>query len=341
MAHRGVYEHAVTIAGEQAIQALRCFDEVGVSADELCASLGLARGGLGAPGTRISRVLFDSLFLAAAERSGDPLLGLHAGMARTPADLLFFLSASQGTLGEALRDYVQLIRIVGASMKARVDVRDANAWLCVTDTAPSQPAALRHEFEYFTGQIVQYLPLATGGACRPVEIHFPHPPGGPILEYENVFRTPVKFRCKALEIGVRAGDLDTAVVTANASVARITREEARQQLEAAESGAFRSRVEMALRRRIQEAADHSREGVAALLGTSVGTLKRRLEAESCSFRDVRDGVRRAVAEEMLARTDKSVSEIAGILGFADAASFGKAFRRWTGANPREYRASRR
>lgn len=331
----------MTIAGEQAIQALRCFEELGVSADDLCASLGLTRSGLGGPGTRMSRVLFDSLFLAAAERSGDPLLGLHAGMARAPADLLFFLSASQGTLGEALGEYVRLIRIVAASMTARVDLRGTTAWLWVEDTAPGRPEALRHEFEYFAGQMMQYLALASRGACRPVEIRFPHPPAGPVLEYEKVLAAPVAFRWDAFELGVRAADLDTAVVTANANVARIARAEARQQLEAVESGAFRSRVEMALRRRIQEAADHSREAIAAQLGTSVGTLKRRLEAEGCSFRDVRDGVCRAVAEEMLARTEKSVSEIAELLDFADAASFGKAFRRWTGANPRQYRARTR
>ncbi|MBI5506692.1 MAG: AraC family transcriptional regulator [Deltaproteobacteria bacterium] len=331
----------MTIAGEQPIHILRSFDALGVPVDELCARLGLTRSGLGGPGTRVSRVLFDTLFLAAAEMTGDPLLGMRAGMAKTPADLLFFLSASQRTLGEALREFARLFRVVGASMRASVEVRGATAWLHVSDTAPGQPEALRHELEYLAGQLVQYLALATRGACRPTEIRFAHPPAGPTVEYERILGVPVRFRSEAFQIGLSAVDLDTAVVTANADIARMTREAAQQQLEAAESGSFRARVELALRRRIQQDADHSREGVAALLATSVGTLKRRLSEENCSFRDVRDDVRRAVAEEMLARTEKSVSEIAALLDFADAASFGKAFRRWTGANPRDFRARKR
>jgi AraC-like DNA-binding protein len=76
-----------------------------------------------------------------------------------------------------------------------------------------------------------------------------------------------------------------------------------------------------------------------LLATSVSTLQRRLREENCSFRDVRDDVRRVMAEDLLPEREHSVSEIAALLDFADVAAFGKAFRRWTGESPRDFRGT--
>jgi len=335
----GNYERiGMTIAGEQAIQALNCFEALGIPVEDLCRRIGLSRSSLGGPGTRVSRVLFDALFLTAVEMTGDPLVGLRAGTAKTPADLLFFFSASQAKLGEALREYARLVRVVDDSMMARSEVGEATARLCISGSLATHPEALRHELEYWAGQIAQYLTLATRGACRPTEIRFPHPPGGPTSEYEAMLGAPVRFRHNAFEILLPTADLERPIATANADIARIVREEAQRQLQAVQSRSFRSRVEIALRRQVSEGADDSREGVAELLAMSVSSLQRRLREESCNFRDVRDDVYRAVAEDLLTHTETSVSEIAERLHFADAASFGKAFRRWTGASPREFRA---
>jgi AraC-like DNA-binding protein len=289
----------------------------------------------------VSRVLFDALFLTAAEMSHDALLGLHAGMAKTPSDLLFFVAMSQPSLGGALREYTRLSRVADDSLTARLDARGAVAWFLVTDSKASSPDALRHELEYLAGQVTQYLALATRGACRPLEVRFPHPPGGSTAEYERLLGAPIRFRQSTLAIGIRTVDLDMPVATANPAIAKLTRDAAAQQLHTAQSRSFRARVEMALRQRISEACDHSREGVAALLATSVSTLQRRLCEEHCSFREVRDDVRRTVAEDLLGRSDRSISEIAGMLDFADVAAFGKAFRRWTNSSPRAFRARAR
>jgi AraC-like DNA-binding protein len=331
----------VTIAGEEAIQLLACFEALGIRSEDLCRRLGLARSSLAAPGTRLSRVLFDTIFLSAAELQHDPLIGLHAGMAKSPADLLFFVSMSQANVGEALREWARLSRAADDSMAARVVVRGGAAWLRVTGSTATNTDALRHLFEYFAGQVLQYLTLATGAACRPTEVRFPHPPAGPTADYERILGVPVTFRHEAFELRLRAGDLQMPVVTANPDIARLMREAAEQQLRAMDSSSFRARVELALHRLIRETTDHSREGVAGVLATSASTLKRRLREEGCSFRDVRDDVHRAVAEDLLARGEKSLGDIAALLDFADAAAFGKAFRRWTGASPRDFRTRNR
>lgn len=331
----------MTIAGDHAIQLLACFEALGVSGDEVSRRLGLSRSSLAASGTRLSRILFDTLLLTAAEVGGDALIGLHAGRAKAPADSLFFLALSEVNVGDALREWARLARVVDDSMRATVGMQGGDAWLRISESEATSADALRHTIEYAAGQLIQYLAIATAGACRPTGVRFPHPPGGPVAEYEKTLGIPVTFRHEAFELHLHAADLSMPVVTANAEILRIMREAAEQQVRVAESKSFRSRVELALRQRFRDSGDHSREGVAQQLATSVGTLKRRLGEEQCSFRDVRDEVRRAMAEDLLAEGSRSIGEIAELLDFAGVAAFGKAFRRWTGASPREFRDARR
>jgi AraC-like DNA-binding protein len=76
----------------------------------------------------------------------------------------------------------------------------------------------------------------------------------------------------------------------------------------------------------------SLEDVAASRNVSVRTLRRQLAGEGTSFRALMDDVRKAIAEELLTR-DMTITEVAHRLDFADAASFIRAFKRWTGHTP--------
>ncbi|MEM7739910.1 MAG: helix-turn-helix domain-containing protein [Pseudomonadota bacterium] len=76
--------------------------------------------------------------------------------------------------------------------------------------------------------------------------------------------------------------------------------------------------------------------VAALLGMSVATLRRRLSDEGTSFRALRTRVLSARAMDMLG-SDTSMITIAAELGFADIRSFSRAFKSWTGETPNAVR----
>ncbi|KPP96857.1 AraC family transcriptional regulator [Marinobacter sp. HL-58] len=77
--------------------------------------------------------------------------------------------------------------------------------------------------------------------------------------------------------------------------------------------------------------------VAATLFVSERTLKRRLQAEEASFQNLVDQVRLERAGELLEKTTMNLSQIADALGYADAANFTRAFKRWTGQSPSQYR----
>jgi AraC-like DNA-binding protein len=79
--------------------------------------------------------------------------------------------------------------------------------------------------------------------------------------------------------------------------------------------------------------------VAATLFVSERTLKRRLQEEEASFQQLVDQVRLERAQELLRSTGMNLSQIADALGYADAANFTRAFKRWTGTSPSHYRSA--
>ncbi len=79
------------------------------------------------------------------------------------------------------------------------------------------------------------------------------------------------------------------------------------------------------------------EAMAESMGMSPSTLRRRLEAEGHSYQGLKDRLRRDMAIALLSGTSQSVMAIAAELGFAEASAFHRAFRKWTGACPGDYR----
>jgi AraC-like DNA-binding protein len=83
------------------------------------------------------------------------------------------------------------------------------------------------------------------------------------------------------------------------------------------------------------------DAIADLLRMSPCTLQRRLGELGTQFSDILDGVRADEARTALTTTGLPLAEIAWRLGYADLAAFSRAFKRWTGQSPGQFRATRR
>lgn len=80
-----------------------------------------------------------------------------------------------------------------------------------------------------------------------------------------------------------------------------------------------------------------RDEVARALGKSVRTLLRHLEQEGHTFEQILDDSRRQLAIAYSADPRLAAFEIAGLLGYTEPSAFFRAFRRWTGDSPQQYR----
>ena len=96
-----------------------------------------------------------------------------------------------------------------------------------------------------------------------------------------------------------------------------------------------------LRRLIREALEDGEPSIERLslrLQMSARTLQRRLSELSTSFQDVLDGVRFDLARAFLREDRLDVSQVAYLLGYSELRAFDRAFKRWSGVTPGEYRS---
>lgn len=105
-----------------------------------------------------------------------------------------------------------------------------------------------------------------------------------------------------------------------------------------EKRCFRREVEDAIEP-LLGSGEVSVESVARKLGMSRQTLYRRLKAEGVTFEEILDAKRRSLAIRFLGIHRLSVKAAAYRLGFSDPAAFSRAFKRWTGVAPSEFRTA--
>ncbi len=119
-------------------------------------------------------------------------------------------------------------------------------------------------------------------------------------------------------------------------------------MRAARALAYEFRPRPSFARRIESALDPLLEGnqasanaLASALGISRQTLHRRLREQGTSFTEVLAARRHQLAMRYLGREGASVKVIAWRLGFSSPEAFSRAFKRWTGRSPSQFRAEHR
>jgi len=83
----------------------------------------------------------------------------------------------------------------------------------------------------------------------------------------------------------------------------------------------------------------SQTDIARQMGMSERTLQRRLAAEESTFHDLLEDARRTIACSYLADRKLAAYEVSFLLGYSEPATFFRAFKRWTGKTPQQYRAT--
>ncbi|CAL9373888.1 hypothetical protein SUDANB95_00915 [Actinosynnema sp. ALI-1.44] len=166
---------------------------------------------------------------------------------------------------------------------------------------------------------------------RGVELAYPEPPHA--AEYHLIFGCPLRFGAPETVLAFDTRFLRMPVVQDEAALRRFLRNSPGELLSRRDYGAdFSSQV-----RRMLGGGVVGLDNVAARLGVSAPTLRRKLAAEGTSFREVREQLLRDQAVASLVRGGESVEELALRLGFSEASAFHRAFKRWTGNSPGAYR----
>jgi AraC-like DNA-binding protein len=188
------------------------------------------------------------------------------------------------------------------------------------------------------------LMLVHGVACwlvgRRIPIlraHFSYPEPAHAAEYRLMYCTDLSFDMPATSIVFEADHLDLPVVQNERSVKEFLRTAPENILVKYKNGSSMSaRIRRRLRQLLPgEVPDF--DTLAAEFNMTTATLRRRLHEEGASYQGIKDQLRRDLAISYLSHSGRSVMDIALELGFSERSAFHRAFRKWTGASPGEFR----
>jgi AraC-like DNA-binding protein len=305
------------------------------------ASLLKAAGIDALPADPLARIPLDAvvnLWRAATELTGNPSFGLHMGHAIEPTsfNVVAYTLVSSNSLREAIGHLQRFQRLVSDGGRMQLIEQNDLAWLVyhpVEATLPFSP----FQVEAVIACAVRLGQWIMGPGFSPKRVCLAHAPIGPRQVYRETLSCEPEFHGAFSGIGLPLSLLDTLLPARNPELCRLHEALARRQLSSLESSAsFKLRVAAVLQQLLAQSMAH-KEPVAALMGMSPRTLQQRLAEEGSSFVDLLDEVRHKLALKYLADPMLSAGQIAVLLNFSDASAFYRAFKRWTGHVPGDYR----
>jgi AraC-like DNA-binding protein len=199
------------------------------------------------------------------------------------------------------------------------------------------PCAPRHFSEYLMATWLLRTRVMIGPEFLPRRVMFQHAPPADIEPLRRLFGAPLAFREAVNGLVIRPELLAAPVRGADPSLGVLLERHASELLARLPAqGDVVYRVKGHLTRALPGEVP-AIEATAKALGSSARTLQRALQAAGTTYQAAVDEVRRDLALAFLREPQRTVSEVAFLVGFTEVAAFTRAFRRWTGEVPSAFR----
>lgn len=253
-------------------------------------------------------------------------------------DLETFLTTSP-TLREALRVFDWVRELINPMINVHLQERGAQAWLILSlEEGEEQGRTPKPYFaETVFASVLKFGRTLLAGRAQFDRLCFRHAAPPYAAQYEKFFRMPVRFSQPVHALVLDRGLLDRPLEGGFPALhrqaqyrveQRLTRLPKRPGLVTAIEEAFARKPRLLGQGIVQMAAE---------LGLHARTLQRRLREKGQSYADLQGRVRYRLAMQFLDQTEQDIESISERLGFSDRRSFTRAFKRWSGVSPSDFR----
>ncbi len=273
-----------------------------------------------------------------ADVTRDPALGLRIGMEipRGVYGLFEYVVRTAPTLRLACHRFVRYQRLLDQPIHFGLEEHRGYAELRHFIVGSTECIS-RQVNEFIVAFLVRYVRDSVRADDAVEAVSLAHRKPADTTLHEAFFRCPLTWSFHENRVRIPAKYLDTPMLVDDPELARVLEEQAEAMLARMPAhvrgddpwlAKLREAIGVELRDGVPRASTLARR-----LHMSTRTLHRRLEGRGLSFHDQLDLVRRELADEWLRRTDRSLADIAFMLGFSQMSSFTRAYKRWTGTPP--------
>jgi len=287
------------------------------------------------PMLRVSAQSLNRLYAACAEVTNNPYFGLTVAKFITMSNLhaLGYALAASDTLMDFCSRIQRYFRVVSDAVAVTITEAHGRVLLRMehlTDVSgETEDACL--------GFIVLAMRRLGEPALSPLAVEFRHAArrggDGP---YEALFRAPVRFEQPASLLVFSAEDMQRPLAGSCPELAQVNDNIAVKYLARLDKGDVCSAVKQKIVELLPN-GDCTRKIVAKSMAMSPTALQFKLSRANTSFQAILDGTRMELACSYVQQSELSVTEISFLLGFNDTSNFARAFKRWTGLSPSEFR----
>lgn len=314
-------------------------EQAGVDPREVFDSCNLEIPSVTDPLHRLTNREVSQLFEQAVKQTGDPAFGLVVGQALHPGNLHALGYALMAST--SLRDFCQRLknyyRIV--SQNAVIDLEETSEEFSLITQAPGPDICWETQDAYCT-LMLRFIRFIYNPDYNPNSIDLMRPDPGESLRhrYENYFRCPINYDCDKMVLHFNQGDMDRPLPGASQELTQMHDQTTMQYLKKLDKSDIVNQVRTIV---VEELASHAltKQHVADRLYMSPRSLQMKLASRDTSFQEILDSTRKSLAIAYMEQSKTTITEAAYLLGFSEVSNFTRAFRRWTGKSPREFRQS--
>ncbi len=318
-------------------------DRQGLSGEAVLEASGLSPQILADPGGAVAVGDYAKFVEEAIARCGNPALGLLAGWHAPTgaAHVLGFVLVNSTTLRDAIHMFQRYSSLIMEGAEWTFAEADAEARFGFVHPHVSGDVA-RFEAEMLLTYVLSRIGLHfIGRQARLFEARFAHSEPPWADTYRRIYDCRVTFGAARNELVFDPEFLDITQLHSDAWVCELLKERAELLLrERRSDDRLRTRVKDVLKYQLPRGQSQA-EDVARAIGLTPRTLRRRLSNLGCTLRELSDEARKELACEGILSPKRSIKDIAYDLGFAEPSAFHRAFKRWTGLTPQQFRATHR
>lgn len=323
-----------------AVKLVNAASAYGVRPEELCRAAGLDVSALEDGDNQMPFTQLIGLGECGARLTGDEAFGLHVGERADPKTygLLGYVTINSANFGEALGRMIRYQRIRTKAVEFSLEIVGADAQLIYRyRTTEVAPQGRRQESEEMLSTMMRVGRELTKVDWTPREVHFEHQRPEDVSEHDRIFRAPVLFTKPLTKLIFDASILTLPLAEADVTLGTLLERQAEVlSANSPRPGAFANQVQQLIKENLS--VGEGRMGVVCRrLGLSTRTLQRKLLEEETSYAQLLEEAQRVLAEFYLRQSEIAISEISYLLGFSQPSAFHRAFRRWVGVTPREFR----
>lgn len=289
------------------------------------------------PDDRLSTTTIQKVWALAKKLSNDDSIGLTYAKLIQPSALngLGLAWITSDTLKDSINRLIRFEKYLGTAASFTLK-ENANNYQIILHTNLAAPVDV--SIDASVASLLQMCRITYSPDLKAERVCISHPTPRNTEKFNEFFGVTVEFDTPDALIQFSKTVFDHKLVTANPELARMNDQIVIEYLKQFDKNNISLQVRSLIINKLNDGTP-SQDKIASQLNLSLRNLQRKLKSEDTSYKIILDNTRSELSKQYLRGSNRSIYEIGFLLGFSEPSNFTRAFKRWSGVSPHEYRHS--